>query len=353
MMRKLVTYGFVAACLAPLGASAQVDISGSVDTYYEYSFNKVDPEGLRSFDVLHNSFSLSLAEVAFEKAATEDSKVGGRIDLDFGPTADIVGSTDFGGSEVFKHVQQAYLSIMASPKLTIDVGKFVTPIGTEVIESQDNWNYTRSILFGYAIPFDHTGVRATVAASDQVSLSGFVLNGWNNSVDNNSDKTFAASASIAPSEQLSIVGNFMAGKEADNNGDGTQDLRWLFDSTVSFAATDMVTLMGNFDYGKDADYVATGTAGSWWGAAGYVRIQAQENWAVAGRYEYIDDSNSGWMTIGEKAQSFTITSDHNVDDMIARIEFRLDHLQNADFTKSDGSATKNQPSLVVGLVYPF
>ena len=42
-----------------------------------------------------------------------------------------------------------------------DVGKFVTPIGAEVIESQDNWNYTRSILFGYAIPFYHVGVRAT------------------------------------------------------------------------------------------------------------------------------------------------------------------------------------------------
>ena len=31
---------------------------------------------------------------------------------------------------------------------------------------------------------------------------------------------------------------------------------------------------------------------------------------VAGRYEYVDDSKGGFMTIGTKAQSFTVTSDH-------------------------------------------
>ncbi len=49
--------------------------------------------------------------------------------------------------------------------MQIDAGKFVTPIGAEVIESQDNWNYTRSTLFGYAIPFYHTGLRATVPSA--------------------------------------------------------------------------------------------------------------------------------------------------------------------------------------------
>ena len=46
---------------------------------------------LRTFDVQHNAFSLSLAEVAFTKAVTPESKVGFRVDLDFGKTADLVG----------------------------------------------------------------------------------------------------------------------------------------------------------------------------------------------------------------------------------------------------------------------
>ena len=45
--------------------------------------------------------------------------------------------------------------------VTIDMGKFVTWMGAEVIEASDNINASRSLLFGDAIPFGHTGVRAT------------------------------------------------------------------------------------------------------------------------------------------------------------------------------------------------
>ena len=112
--------------------------------YYGYNFNKVDPL-LRTFDVQHNAFSLSLAEVAFTKLPTPESKVGFRVDLDFGKTADLVASFEPAddGKEIYKHIEQAYGSLLTG-KVQWDVGKFVTPIGAEVIESQDNWNYTRS-----------------------------------------------------------------------------------------------------------------------------------------------------------------------------------------------------------------
>ena len=338
-------------------AAQQLDVSGSVDFFYQYGFNEVDPFDMRTFDALHNSFTLSLAEVALEVVPTEDNRVGGRVDLNFGTTADIVGSADSVDEEIYKHVQQAYISVMPSETFTVDVGKFVTPIGAEVIESHENWNYSRSILFGYAIPFNHLGVRGTIAASEDVSISGFVLNGWNNSIDNNSAKTFAASVSAMPSEQISWVGNIIAGNEGDNDGDGEDDLLWLFDTTVSVSLTDAVSVMGNFDYGSNSNAVPTAggpEAATWWGLAGYLRFQAQDDWAVAGRVEYIDDSEGGFMSIGEKAQSFTVTSDHAFDDLIARIEFRVDRAETDDFfTKDDGTDAQTQPSLTVGMVYPF
>lgn len=363
-MARITMSGSIAALLAPmalgLGAAdirAQVggvDISTFVDVYYGYNFNGVDPD-LRTFDVAHNAFSLSLAELALEKAPTAQSRVGGRIDLNFGTTADIVASLEPGGTaarEAYKHIQQAYISALASDNLIIDVGKFVTPIGAEVIESQNNWNYSRSILFGFAIPFYHTGVRATYLASEQLSLSGYLVNGWNNTFENNSDKTFAASAAFSPSDQVTWVANFMAGKEDDVGGDAEEDLRWLFDTTVSFAATDMLTLMANFDYGQESNLVATDEAGAWWGIAAYARYQPQPTWALAGRFEYIDDSDAGFMGIGEKVQSFTATSDHRMwEDLITRIEFRFDTAESDAFLDDEGTPTQNQPSLTVGMVY--
>jgi hypothetical protein len=334
-----------------------VEVSAFVDVYYGYSFNKGDPE-LRTFDVAHNAFSLSYAEIALEKVPSANSRVGGRLDLGFGTTADIVGSAEPGGTasdEIYKHIQQGYLSWLASDNLTLDVGKFVTSHGAEVIESQDNWNYSRSILFGFAIPFYHTGVRATYAASEQLSLAGYLVNGWNNTFETNSDKTFAASAALTPNDQLTWNATFMVGKEDDEDGDGEEDMRWLFDTTVSYAVSDILTLMGNFDYGKASDRIATDEAGTWWGIAAYARYLARPDWALAGRFEYVDDSESDFfMGIGMKAQSFTATSDHTVaNDLIARFEFRFDTTENDFFVDSDGDPSQNQASLTAGLVYNF
>src|SRR5262249_32626836 len=69
------------------------EVSGLVDGSYEYNFNHVNPQ-LRVFDTHYNSFTLSLAEIAFEKKPTTDSRGGYRIDLDYGPTAAITHSTE-------------------------------------------------------------------------------------------------------------------------------------------------------------------------------------------------------------------------------------------------------------------
>jgi len=356
MMKQLQAFGL--AALVAIGSAAQVtaqvEVSGSVDFSYGYYLNKVDAQGMRTFDMAHNSFSLGLAEIVFEKAPSASSRVGGRVDLDFGTTADIVGSFEPGDNETYKHLQQAYISVMANDQVTIDVGKFVTPHGAEVIESQNNWNYTRSVLFGYAIPFYHAGVRVAVAASEQLTLTGYVVNGSNNTTETNSDKTFIAAAAFTPSEQLTWFGNFMAGKEADFDTDGEQDLVWLFDTTLSFVATDVLSLMANFDYGSaaNADPATVGDPATFWGVAAYARYQAQEDWALAGRFEYIDDSNDGWLFIGEKAQTFTLTSDHNIlDGLITRLELRVDKTESDQFTKDNGDPTNMQPSLTLGMVY--
>lgn len=336
---------------AQLGPS--VEVSALVDAYYLSAFNGVDPE-LRTFDVAHNAFSLALAEVALERMPTANSPVGARIDLNFGTTADIVGSAEPADDEIYKHIQQAYVSWLAADRLTLDFGKFVTPVGAEVIESHDNWNYSRSILFGFAIPFYHTGLRATYAASEQLSLAGYLVNGWNNTIENNADKTFGAQATLAPNDQLVWVSNFLLGKEADVDFDGEQDMRWLFDTTVSYAVSDMLTLMGNFDFGQASDFVATDEAGTWWGLAAYARYQARPDWAVAGRLEYVDDSDAGFMGIGTKAQSFTATSSHLIaNDLLARIEFRFD-TADTDFFDHDEdgpNSTENQASLTLGVAY--
>ena len=326
------------------------EITGFVDAYYGYNFNRpVNDTQLRNFDTKHNQFSFNVAEIALEKRPVPDSRLGFRMDLNFGPTTDIVHSFEPAGSETFRHLQQAYISYMApaGKGLQLDVGKFVTPIGAEVIETKDNWNYSRSLLFALAIPYYHFGLRATYPVSDKLSLSGFVVNGWNNVVDNNSRKSYGAQAIVKPTSKLTIIQNYMGGPEQIGNND---DWRHLWDTTVTYAVNPTLTLMGNYDYGFDR---VAGARVHWQGFAAYAKVQANSWLAIAPRFEWYNDHDGFTTGAVQSVKDFTLTSEHKISNgLITRLEYRRD-FSDADFFLKPTRLVKAQSTLSFGLVYAF
>jgi hypothetical protein len=65
-------------------------------------------------------------------------------------------------------LQEAYISgrIPIGNGPVVKVGKFVTLLGYEVIESPNDLNYSRGYLFSLAIPLTHTGVLASYSFTD-------------------------------------------------------------------------------------------------------------------------------------------------------------------------------------------
>ena len=110
--------------------------------------------------------------------------------------------------------------------LQFTFGKFATPMGAEVIEAIDNFNYSRSFLFNYAIPFTHTGLKTYYAFSDTFNAAFYVVNGWDNTTDNNTGKTVGLSFGVTPVKPVNLAFNFMYGPEQDNNNSNE---RFLFD----------------------------------------------------------------------------------------------------------------------------
>jgi hypothetical protein len=327
----------------------KTELSGFADMYVTYSFNEpetgsVVPLGV--FNGQHNQFSFALAELALSKPATSDDRVGFRLDLDFGPAADIVNSFEPEGS-VFRNVQQGYLSYLApiGSGLTFDIGRYVTQHGAEVIESMGNWNYSRSIMFGFAIPFYHQGIRATYAVNDRFSFGGTISNGWNNSTDNNSKKTYSVMATISPMPAVTILQNYMGGPEG-----GTDDWRHLYDGTVSYAVNDTLSVMANYDYGHDK---VEGLDVSWQGVALYAKAQATPVFAIVPRFEYYDDTDGFTTGMGQKLKEFTLTAEvKHGQGLLMRLEYRGDW-SDQDFCVKKGSPKDNQHAFTVGWVYGF
>src|SRR5581483_2493446 len=128
--------------------------------------------GFRVFDNQNNSFVLHQVGLTVAKLPKEGA--GGLVNLTAGKDAAVIHSFDTMSESQFD-VTQAYAQYATGP-VTIIAGKFVTMHGTEVIASTGNTNFSRSILFG-SVPFTHTGLRATYAMSDAVSLLVGLNNG--------------------------------------------------------------------------------------------------------------------------------------------------------------------------------
>ena len=215
-----------AAAPAPTGLAGLLGpttLSGFVDVYYGYNSNQPANRttALRNFDINSSQFALNMLELVADKAPDATaSRLGYHIALGFGQAMNLVNAgesaspnlpgTPVGGppttiTNFDQYLKEGYLEYLApvGKGLQINVGKFVTPAGAEVIETKDNWNYSRGLLFSWAIPYFHFGVSGKYAFNSKFALTGYLMNGWNNSVDNNSGKTTGFTAAWTPNSKFS------------------------------------------------------------------------------------------------------------------------------------------------------
>ncbi|HUK35056.1 MAG TPA: porin [Vicinamibacterales bacterium] len=330
------------------------EIGGLVDVYWLYNSNHVAPL-YQAFDTLYNSFDVSMAEVWLAKSPTTDSPIGYKIRTTFGSAADLMASASgqFAKESPYKNIEEAYGSYMApvGKGLQIDVGKFVTNAGAEVIEAKDDWNYSRSLLFQLAIPLYHAGVRLTYSPNDKVTLMGGVINGWNDVNDNNTGKSVMASITYKPNGSLSLIENYITGPEQPNDN---SDWRNLSDTVISYTVNPALSVQANYDYTTDTvSNVRTTTQG----IAGYLKYQANKWVALVPRLEYFHDANGApWATgiPGQNLTDATVTLEVKpADNFMWRIEYRGDFSNKSPFINADGVAKSNQQLFMFGFLYNF
>ena len=161
------------------GLLGSTTISGFVDTYYGYNYNHpfYNNSGFRFFDQKTNAFGLNMVEMIVDKApdaTSTENRFGYHVAAGYGQAANVVNGSDIAGDGSNFYLKEAYGSYLApiGKGLKIDVGKFVTPMGNEVIETNANWNYSRGLLFYYAIPYFHFGARATYTFNPKWTVTG-------------------------------------------------------------------------------------------------------------------------------------------------------------------------------------
>ena len=354
--------GVPGAVTLPSGLSA-LGMSGFVDASYIYNFS--EPEAVvsgtttrtnrgRVFDVQSNGATIQAAELVLEKPMTDEMPIGFRTDLFFGDDAELIHSTGLGEApgtgnvaDVFD-LEQAYVTarVPVGAGLDIKMGKFVTLLGSEVIESPANWNFSRSYLFGYAIPFTHTGVLATYPLGELGSATMGVVNGWDIVDDTNKAKSLIGSIILTPFKALTVAVNGITGAEQSSN---SHDRRTVADLVLTWQPIEKLTLMGNYDFGHEGAGAGTGyDSKEWTGLALYAKYELTPKWSLAGRGEWFDDKDNfrtaltsidGGTPTDINFYEYTLTSEWKLHEhLLARLEYRHDQASEQVFLLHSGFA---------------
>ena len=349
-----------------------VKFGGFLDAYYGFNFDEPADRKIlyRNFDFNHNSLTLSQVDFEVSKAVNESNPLGYMLQMAFGPTAEWVNFPDLARLELEReprrnrltdarlvsdnstaaHFMQYYLSgrVPVGRGLTLEIGKFVTQHGAEVIDTRADWNYSRGLLFAWAIPYYHFGVRATYPVSDKLTVAGFLVNGWNNVLENNGGKTYSFQLVWNPSSRFSFVQNYMVGPEQADVSD-SENTRHLWDSLITIKLHDKVTFMTNFDYGMDR--IVGGEHVHWIGTANYLKFQLSDSFALTPRFEFYSDPMGFTTGARQQLKEFTITPEFVIsNNLVTRFEYRHDWSNEDVFGGDDPSS---QDTAAVGLILKF
>jgi hypothetical protein len=317
-----------AAAAAPSAPAPVIAWEGLVDTYYLYTFTG-DPstEGplFRQFDTNANSFTLNYAKLGLQ---ADLDAMAARVDVGYG----MLGGPGF-------VVQQAFATAKLHPMVALDAGRFVTHAGAEVIETNKNWLYSRSLLF-YGIPLYHTGVRLNLTFGPALKAMLAVVNGWNNDPDENAGKTVGANVSYAASGITASATTYF-GKE----GAGASDYRLLLDGVFLIDVSARLSLGANVDFLKQGD-------ANWLGVAGMARAALTDSLALALRAELLKYKNL--YGVGEESLyegtlmlGYTLAKHFEI-----RAEARAD-MSSAEVFAKGGVPRKNQVTGLLGFLAYF
>jgi hypothetical protein len=285
-------------------------VSGDVAASYYHSNGY--PGGFHAFDEDHDSFQLD--EAGLQIGYQPKQGVGAFVDFIAGTDAQILNGAEENGSG-YVDVRQAYVQYATGP-LTVIAGKFVTLAGAEVINPSQNTNFSRSLLFQELEPLTHTGVRATYAVSDALSVIVGVNNGWNWTAGSSSaaegSKTGEFGVTWAPNKMVSLAAYGYIGKVADKT-----DLS-LIDFVGTYNVTSALTLILNADFWQEDGQHTNGFAG-------YVNYGFSDAWRTSVRLEYLNFLGEGHIVEGTATVGYSPVKNFEI-----RAELRYDKAQEGD-----------------------
>lgn len=356
-------------------------ISGFIDTTYNYNFNKPynGTNYLRSFDTKANSFLMNAAQLQLTGTLGDAGYV---VKFLAGTDASVITSAGAGAADDFD-LEEAYLTYKCPlTGITLKGGKFATPMGIEVIESKDDPTISRGYLFGLAEAYTHTGVIVGHALGSKADIGLGVVNGWDNTVDNNTGKTLLGKLGLNLGDPLSVTVSALYGPEQTEDTSTTSatvingvptsvngNTRSSVDVVLVSKIIPKVTLNVQGNMGSEKGPVVlshgfgTRPGGDTWGGAGLQPVVSiTDKFSIGSRLEYFYDKWGSRIPAGSAVAAvdhlaltnFSIAPAYKItDNFTTRLEYRYDTANKKVFVNDSGTPKDSSSTVSVEWILTF
>ena len=354
----------------------EITADGFLSLSYTYNTNDPIPRlnQFRVFDFNDDDPQLDVAQFVVRHPVAESGQFGFLLNMMAGSGVPEVTAaygmfrdTHSGIAHHFD-IPEFYLSYVApvGKGVRFDLGKFVTPFGYEVIGGYDGYNdnFSRGFIFGYGLPFTHTGLKASYSFSSRLSGAAFLTNGCDAVTRLNGGVTAIAQITAVTSKTTNVSFTFLHGPEQPHN---SHDQPSLYELTGAWKVVPRLSLGFDGLY-ADEDHAATnGSDAIWKGLAGYSKYNFSKQFSLAFRGEVFADIGGSRTGTSQTLRGFTLTPEYVFSAKLSRVhselrhfdgkfvvrgEFRQDFSDQNTFRKGTGF-TDGQFTRAVNLIYLF
>ncbi len=345
-MRKLLI-ALILLCAASAWALELpgVSASGFVDAAFFNDANANPDSGE------FNGFSLDQVEVDLQRSLGEKGFV--RADIEYVNGADPMNAIGY--------LEQGYMQYnfpINDKSLEVMFGKFNAPIGYELLDPVDMFQYSHSEVFTYGLPTNLTGIKGYMSFTDQVDLHAYIVNGWDNNSENNDAITFGGRLGIKPIEKIGLGLSAILGPEA--GGKDAKD-RTVIDVDVTANVTEQLLLGGELNIGSETEAAVVDNElvdAGWMGFLVMGHYDFNETFGLTGRLgSFSDDYGIRTGAPSNKDLSYTsITIAPTVklgENMGCLLEIRMDSANEEVWLDSDGKATDARTTAAFEVTYSF
>jgi hypothetical protein len=347
---------------------------GFVELGYTYNFRNVRVNQGRVFDFENQDPTLNQAVLYIDKAIDfkkKEFQVGGHLEMMYGADARLIHANGIfdhygvgDGPENQFDPTQFYVDVFlpVGNGLNIRAGKFVTLLGQEVINPTGNAFYSHSYLFGFAIPFTHTGVYATYAFTDTFTVDFGISRGWEQGFEDNNGCAIDVFGRVTwlinekTGTKLLVTGIGGPERAGSNNND---DYRYVIDVIFLHNLSDQLSLAINGDWGFEQNgSPIDGDDAQWFGVAGYLTYKINDMFSVNARGEWFEDPDAarGFGVTGSVWEAtlgldiHPLASNKNFATLRIRPEIRWDYSNDAFFA---GGTKHDQWTFGVDAIFGF